>query len=215
LKTRVPSINTHVVPVSIPSYFKDSDKPKIPVVTILTRNQGDAAKIAKSFYLQYPIYKWITFKELRGLPRKQFASELAKSCLAVWVDEQSSLGTFPLEAIESNTAVIGKIPNMVPEWMETKDEAGNAVIKNNGVWTNTTLNIPELIATYLKVWLEDSVPTDLVESIIESKGSYTSEKQVEAATKVYNALQQNRISEMKISLERLEDAQKELQTTNV
>jgi hypothetical protein len=215
LKTLFPSINTHVVPVSIPSYFKDSDKPKIPVVTILTRNQGDAAKIAKSFYLQYPIYKWITFKELRGLPRKQFASELAKSCLAVWVDEQSSLGTFPLEAIESNTAVIGKIPNMVPEWMETKDEAGNAVIKNNGVWTNTTLNIPELIATYLKVWLEDSVPTDLVESIIESKGSYTSEKQVEAATKVYNALQQNRISEMKISLERLEDAQKELQTTNV
>jgi hypothetical protein len=215
LKTLFPSINTHVVPVSIPSYFKDSDKPKIPVVTILTRNQGDAAKIAKSFYLQYPIYKWITFKELRGLPRKQFASELAKSCLAVWVDEQSSLGTFPLEAIESNTAVIGKIPNMVPEWMETKDEAGNAVIKNNGVWTNTTLNIPELIATYLKVWLEDSVPTDLVESIIESKGSYTSEKQVEAATKVYDALQQNRISEMKISLERLEDAQKELQTTNV
>jgi hypothetical protein len=67
----------------------------------------------------------------------------------------------------------------------------------------------------LKVWLEDSVPTDLVESIIESKGSYTSEKQVEAATKVYDALQQNRISEMKISLERLEDAQKELQTTNV
>ena len=215
LKTLFPSINTHVVPVSIPSYFKDSDKPKIPVVTILTRNQGDAAKIAKSFYLQYPIYKWITFKELRGLPRKQFASELAKSCLAVWVDEQSSLGTFPLEAIESNTAVIGKIPNMVPEWMETKDEAGNAVIKNNGVWTNTTLNIPELIATYLKVWFEDSVPTDLVESIIESKGSYTSEKQVEAATKVYDALQQNRISEMKISLERLEDAQKELQTTNV
>jgi len=215
LKTLFPSINTHVVPVSIPSYFKDSDKPKIPVVTILTRNQGDAAKIAKSFYLQYPIYKWITFKELRGLPRKQFASELAKSCLAVWVDEQSSLGTFPLEAIESNTAVIGKIPNMVPEWMETKDEAGNAVIKNNGVWTNTTLNIPELIATYLKVWLEDSVPTDLLESINESKGSYTSEKQVEVATKVYGALHQNRISEMKISLERLEDAQKELQTTNV
>jgi len=209
LKTLFPSIQTHIIPVSIPSYFKDSDKPKIPVVSILTRNQGDAAKIAKSFYLQYPIYKWITFKELRGLPREQFASELAKSCLAVWVDDQSSFGTFPLEAIESNTPVIGKIPNMVPEWMETVDAEGNYSIKQNGVWSNTTLNIPELIATYLKVWLEDSVPSDLTEGINESKGMYTSEKQVEAATKVYSALVENRQSELKITLEALEDAQKE------
>ena len=118
LKSLFPSINTHVVPVSIPSYFKNSDKPKIPVVSILTRNQGDAAKIAKSFYLQYPIYKWITFKELRGLPRQQFASELAKCCLAVWLDDTAGFGTFPLEAIECNTPVIGKMPNLIPEWME-------------------------------------------------------------------------------------------------
>jgi hypothetical protein len=214
LKTLFPSIQTHIVPVSIPSYFKDSEKPKIPVVTILTRNQGDAAKIAKSFYLQYPIYKWVTFKELRGLPREQFASELGKSCLAVWVDEQSSFGTFPLEAMECNTPVIGKIPNMIPEWMENVDEQGNVSIKQNGVWTNTTLNIPELIATYLKVWLEDSVPSDLTDSINESKGGYTSEKQVSAASKVYTALHENRISELKITLETLENAEKELNTTN-
>ena len=209
LNTLFPSIQTHIVPVSIPSYFKDSDKPKIPVVSILTRNQGDAAKIAKSFYLQYPIYKWITFKELRGLPREQFATELAKSCLAVWVDDQSSFGTFPLEAIEANTPVIGKIPNMIPEWMESVDAEGNVSIKQNGVWTNTTLNIPELIATYLKVWLEDSVPTDLTEGINESKGGYTAEKQVEAATKVYSTLVENRLNELKITLETLENAQKE------
>ena len=187
---------------------------KIPVVTILTRNQGDAAKIAKSFYLQYPVYKWITFKELRGLPREQFASELSKSCLAVWVDEQSSFGTFPLEAIESNTPVIGKIPNMIPEWMESVDAEGNVTIKQNGVWTNTTLNIPELIATYLKVWLEDAIPSDLKDGINESKGLYTSEKQIEAATNVYSALRENRLNELKITLETLENAQKEI-TTNV
>lgn len=214
LKTLFPSIQTHLVPVSIPSYFKDSEKPKIPVVTILTRNQGDAAKIAKSFYLQYPVYKWITFKELRGLPREQFASELGKSCLAVWIDEQSSFGTFPLEAIESNTPVIGKIPNMIPEWMESVDAEGNVTIKQNGVWTNTTLNIPELIATYLKVWLEDSVPSDLTDGINESKGLYTSEKQIEAATAVYSTLRENRLSELKITLETLENTQKEITTTN-
>jgi len=196
LSNLFPSLNTHVVPVSIPSYFKDSDKPKMPIVTIHTRNQGDAAKIAKSFYLQYPIYKWITFKELRGLSRQNFANELGKACLAVWIDDAAGFGTFPLEAIESNTPVIGKMPNMIPEWMETVDEEGNVTIKNNGVWTNTTLNIPELIATYIKVWLEDSVPSDLMEGIKNSQGQYTSEKQTDAIKNVYGGLVENRKAEI-------------------
>lgn len=199
-----PSIRTHIVPVSIPSYFKDSELPKIPVVSILTRNHGDAAKIAKSFYLQYPIYKWITFKELRGIPRKDFANQLAKSCLAVWIDDQAGFGTFPLEAMECNTPVIGKMPNMIPEWMEGKDEEGNYVIKNNGVWTNTTVNIPELIATYIKVWLEDSVPSDLLESMKESTGQYTEEKQVEAINNVYNSLLENRKKEIEAMIQNFE-----------
>jgi hypothetical protein len=212
LKTLFPSIQTQVVPVSIPSYFKNSNKPKVPVIAIHTRNQSDAAKIAKSFYLQFPVYKWVTFKELRGLPREQFATELAKSCLAVWIDDSAGFGTFPVEAIECNTPVIGKMPNLIPEWMEGTDEQGNLMIKNNGVWTNTTLNIPELIATYLKVWLEDSVPTELTDGINESKGMYTSEKQVEAITKAYGSLQENRIEELKATLSKLEEAKS--QSTN-
>lgn len=196
LSNLFPSLNTHVVPVSIPSYFKDSDKPKMPIVALHTRNQGDAAKIAKSFYLQYPIYKWVTFKELRGLSRQNFATELGKSCLAVWIDDAGGFGTFPLEAIESNTPVIGKMPNMIPEWMLETNSEGEENIKNNGIWTNTTLNIPELIATYIKVWLEDSVPTDLVEGIKESQGQYTTEKQKETIKNVYHGLVENRKIEM-------------------
>jgi len=195
LKTIFPALKTSVVPVSIPTYFKPSDKPKIPVVSILTRNQGDAAKIAKSFYLQFPIYKWITFKELRGLSRQQFADELSKSCLAVWVDDSAGFGTFPIEAMECGTPIIGKIPNLVPEWLEGKDENGNPTIKNNGVWTNTTINIPELIATYMKVWLEDSVPTELTESIKESTGQYTPENQKQILSNVYAALVDERKQE--------------------
>jgi hypothetical protein len=199
-----PSIRTHVVPVSIPSYFKENEQPKIPVVTIVSRNHGDAAKIAKAFYLQFPVYKWITFKELRGIPRRQFANELAKSCLAVWIDDQAGFGTFPLEAMECNTPVIGKMPNMIPEWMETKDEEGNYMIKNNGVWTNTTLNIPELIATYIKVWLEDSVPSDLLNSMKLSTGQYTPEKQTQSIENVYGGLLENRKKEVEALIENLE-----------
>jgi hypothetical protein len=199
-----PSINCHVVPVSIPKYFKNSDKPKLPVVAIHTRNQGDASKIAKAFYLQFPIYQWISFKELRGLPRVDFASELGKACLAVWIDDTSGFGTFPLEAIECDTPVIGKMPNLIPEWMESKDSDENYSIKNNGVWTNTTINIPELIATYMKVWLEDSVPTDLINAMEESKGQYTSERQKEALEQVYTGIFENRKSEFKQIITNLE-----------
>jgi hypothetical protein len=214
LSNLFPSIKTHIVPVSIPSYFKNSDKPKMPVVSILTRNPGDAAKIAKSFYLQYPIYKWITFKELRGLPRQVFAGELAKSCLAVWMDDTAGFGTFPLEAIECSTPVIGKMPNLIPEWMETKDEAGNLVIRNNGVWTNTTINIPELIATYMKIWLEDSVPADLINGMKETQGTYTPEKQKVALSDVYNGLVANRTVELNSILTNLEKQLESKEETN-
>ena len=196
IKTLFPNIATYTVPVSIPSYFKDSDKPKMPVITLNVRNQSDAVKIVKQFYLQYPLYKWVTFKELRGLDRGTFATELGKSCLAVWVDDVAGFGTFPIEAIECNTPVIGKAPNTIPEWMESFDENGNQVINNNGVWTNTTNNIPELIATYLKLWLEDNVPTDLLENMQKTKGIYSSENQKVKIEEVYGTLISNRANEI-------------------
>jgi hypothetical protein len=91
---------------------------------------------------------------------------------------------------------------MVPEWMEAVDENGNPTIKNNGVWTNTTLNIPELIATYMKVWFEDSVPTDLIEGIKSSAGNYTSEKQKEVLIDVYTKLFEERKQEFNNMLAR-------------
>jgi hypothetical protein len=197
LKTLFPSIKTHVVPVAISSYFKASNKPKLPIVTIHTRNQSDVSKITKSFYLQYPIYKWLTFKELRGLSKAQFADELSKSCLAIWVDDVAGFGTFPLEAIECETPVIGKIPNMVPEWMEELDSDGQSVLKYNGLWTNSTLNIPELISTYMKVWLEDSVPQELLDGMAETKGVYSEENQSKKIEEVYSSLVQSRTDEFK------------------
>jgi len=208
LKTLFPTLTTYTVPVSIPNYFKDSSKPKKPIISIFTRNQSDAVKIVKQFYLQYPLYKWLTFKELRGISREQFANELSTSCLAVWVDDVSGFGTFPLEAIECNTPVIGKIPNTIPEWMEETDENGKTIINNNGVWTNTTNNIPELIATYLKLWLEDNTPTDLVESMERTKGIYTTDVQKTKVEEVYTEIFNNRVNDVKQMLTKITETVK-------
>jgi hypothetical protein len=186
IKTLFPNINTHIIPVSIPEYFKPQEKPVKPVISIMARDQKDALKIIKSFYIQYPTYKWITFKELRGVPKEEFASSLADSCLAVWVDGISGFGTFPLEAIECNVPVIGKIPELVPEWMEDNvTPEGITNLKANGVWSTSILEIPHLIAQYLKVWLEDSVPENILDAMKESKGQYTYEKQKLAVEQIY------------------------------
>lgn len=197
-----PGITNHIVPVGIADYFKPDEKPKVPIVTIVTRNHGDAKKIANAFYLQYPIYKFVTFKELRGMPKTEFAEALGKSCLAVWIDDPAGFGTFPLEAMQSGTPVIGKMPNMIPEWMEEdvldKDgkPTGQKAIKNNGVWTNTTLNIPELIGTYMKVWFEDSVPQDILDKMEETNGKYTMESQRKSIEEVYSVLVDKRKNEL-------------------
>ena len=93
---------------------------------------------------------------------------------------------------------------MIPEWLETTDEQGNLVVKNNGIWTNTTLNIPELIATYIKVWLEDSVPADLMNTIKDSTGKYTSENQKKILANVYGQLVEERKQEFNNMLPKVE-----------
>ena len=93
---------------------------------------------------------------------------------------------------------------MIPEWMEEVDESGNSKIKNNGVWTNTHLNIPELIATYLKVWLEDSVPEDLIAGIESSKDVYTVANQKAKVEEVYGSLIENRKEELNNTIKVLE-----------
>lgn len=214
IKNHFPDINAHVIPVSIPEYFKPSDKPKKPIVTLVARNQSDVIKITKSFYLQYPLYKWVTFKELRGLPRKQFAQELSESFLSVWVDDLSGFGTFPIEAMECNTPVIGKMPNILPEWMETKDEDGNPILRDNGIWTNTTQNIPELIGRYLKLYLEDSEPAEILENMEKTRGTYTSDVQRDKIEVVYGNLMRNRISEIEALMEKTNQLQETKTETN-
>jgi len=201
IKRLFPSVINHIIPPSIPDYFKPSNKLKKPIISILTRDQKSALRIIKSFYLQYPMYKWLSFRELRGLPRKTFAEQLGQSCLAVWVDDISSFGTFPLECIQSDTPVVGKIPDMVPDWMEDEGSTtSNIKLKNNGIWTNDILAVPTLIADYMRAWLEDSIPQEFIDGINASKDQFTEEIVNEKIKNVYGNFVQKRKEEFETLL---------------
>ena len=184
------TIDVKVVPVSIPDYFKPTDKDKKPIISVMTRDQRDLVKIFKTFYLRHPHLKWVTFRDMRGLPREIFASELSQSCLAVWVDDVAGFGTFPLEAMKSNVPVLAKVPNMVPEYFTDK----------NGLWVHDLNNIPDIIANYFQAWLEDSEPSDLYNEMAEIKDKYTYEQQKEKVKEVYESLFSERKTELTNSL---------------
>lgn len=158
-------------PVISESFYKKQTPPK-PIISVHTRDQRDTIKIIKSFYLKYPQFRWITFRDLRGLTETEFSDHLRDSFVSVWVDDISGFGTFPLESMKTNTPVIGKIPNLKPEWMN----------EHNGIWTNDTLSIVDIIAEFIQNWLEDNISNKLYDSGIETAETYSKRENFENKT---------------------------------
>ena len=196
-------LTTDIIPIGIPSYFESDETPKIPTVSLVARDKRELLKIVKIFYQKYPHYRFITFRDLSGLPRKIFAKELSKSFLSVWVDELSSFGTFPLESMKVKTPVIGKIPRMVPEWMGTLDENGNLNLNDNGIWTANLNALPDIIATMVGLYLEDALPQNIMSGMVEWENKYSEEESNTILTEVYDKIFKRRIVELESSYQQL------------
>ena len=190
------NLHTEIVPIAIPDYFKGNEKPKVPTIAISSRDKREILKIVKIFYQKYPHYQFLTFRDMAGLPREEFAKELSASFLSVWIDELAGFGTFPLESMKCGTPVIGKVPRMVPEWMGTIDETGNLQLNENGIWTANLNALPDIIATMAGLYLEDAIPSNLINGMDEFKNKYTLEETIESIKEVYNRIFSRRIIEL-------------------
>jgi hypothetical protein len=128
------------------SFVKQSLPPK-PIIAIHTRDQRDSVNFIKTFYLKFPQYRWISFRDMRGLSENEFANNMQECFLSVWIDQDSSYGTFPLESMKIGIPIMGLVPNLVPEWMN----------ENNGYWLNNKTEMVDFVADYLQNWLEDNI----------------------------------------------------------
>ena len=193
ISTLFPSVQIDVISPVISDYFLPSEKPKKPIVAIHTRDQRTTMKIIKTFYLQNPQFKWLTFRDMRGMSKEDFAEALGESCLSVWVDRISSFGTYPLESMRCGTPVIGVLPIMKPEW----------VTKENGIWTQDESTVVETIASFMKNWLEDALPEELYTSMENVADPYTMEKESESVVKYFETLITEKVTEMEASVNKL------------
>lgn len=185
-----PGAEVSIIPNAISDKFSKSDSLQPPVMLIHTREPRDTMKIVKSFYTKYPQFRWITFRDMRGMSTDDFANNMKEACGAVWVDDISGFGTFPLECMKSGVPVIGKIPNLKPEWLE----------EDNGFWTYDFNSMVDVINAFVKTWLEDSVPETLYEKMDETVAKYDSTTQSEMLLEYFGSLFQEKETDISNAL---------------
>jgi len=138
-----PESLVHIIPPIIGDEFKVSDKNTKPIISILCKDRSTNKKIISEFYIRYPHLRWLTFRDMVNMSYEDFANNLKECVVSVWVDDDSTFGTFPLESMKSGVPVIGKIPKNEPDWLS-----------ENGMWTYDDSKIVEILGTYINAWLE-------------------------------------------------------------
>ncbi len=143
--------------------FEKAKLPPKPIVAVHAREQREGINLIKTFYLKYPQFRWITFRDLRGLTQSEFANSLKDCFVSVWIDPTSAFGTFPLESMKVGVPVIGQVPNLTPSWMK----------EENGIWLENPLQLADIVADFIQNWIEDSIKPELYAEIEKTQAQFT------------------------------------------
>lgn len=187
-----PYVNVKILNPYISNIFRKPIKPKKLIVNIISKKTEDVNKIMKQFYWKYPMYKFISFRDLRGYPKETFAEFLQESAITVWIDNETPFGYSAIEAIKTGNIVIGKVPEHMPEWMG--DENG---LFNNGVWTYDLNTIPDILSRVLGSWMQDRIPETLCENMDNVDNLYIFEDYQNNVNEIINGYINDRINELK------------------
>lgn len=173
VKEIFPYVKTTTIDPYIDDMYGTTDEPKKLIVNIIARNQEDINKIIKPFYWKYPMYKWVSFRDLRGFPKEHYSQLLREAALTIWVDENTSFGYGALEAMKSGSIVMAKTTELAQKWMEQGDGVN---LKNCCVWFDTFHESHKMIASVVRAWITDNIPTEIGEAVNESLRLYSYEK---------------------------------------
>lgn len=193
IKNLFPNISVDVIHPEIPSYFRDDGMPKKLMVSVISKDQTVVNKIIKQFHWKFPIYRWITFTDPRGLSKEAFADTLRESAITVWVDDETYFGYVPNEAVKSGSLLIGKIPNVIPEWMY--NEEGTA-LNNAGLWFSDMRDVQKLISGAIQWVMNDAIPDVIYSDMEKLKDKYTTEDRVKEIDSVFGQYVTDRINEI-------------------
>lgn len=184
IKSLFPTLKTYIVRPSInEEYFYDTDTPKKLIVNFVCKNQQDANAIIKPFYLKYPLMKWVCMRTISQLPKDEFGDALREAAITVWVDDKTDFGYTALEAMACGNLVIGKLPEIIPEWIFRGKDAGD--IRDNAVYFNTSWDACDILFNVISAYIRKNIPDVIAQDAKDTLKYYTRENQGKDIEKVY------------------------------
>ena len=168
----MPFVRTNVLNPYIPEYFRKPVAPKKLIVNVISKRQSDVKKLMKTFYWKYPVYKFIAFKDLRGMAREHYADALKEGAITVWIDTETPFGFGAVEAMRCNNVVIGKIPENNQDWMVNENDE----LRDNVIWFDNMSDAPDILADVIGSWMQDEIPQVIYDEMEKTNTMYTKEE---------------------------------------
>lgn len=162
---------TKVTPF-ISKIFGKTNEPRKMIINIVSKDQSNIKKIVKPFYWKYPMFKWVSFKELRNLSKEDFAKALREGAATVIVDEDTSFGYAALESMKSGAITMCKVPETELDWTASDDNS----LPNCCVWFNNYGTLHKQLASVVRSWITDKIPTVLEEEAKKVLDKYSYDK---------------------------------------
>ena len=171
-------IKTHVVRPMIDPVFRNNDTPKKLIINVVSRSQDDISRIVKPFYWKYPVYKWVSFRDLRGVTQEVFADALREGAITIWMDSVTDFGYSALEAAKSGSIVLAKVPDTPTDWTFVYEESEDGKSASNGlnpafIWFDDLNRVPDMVASIVRTWTLDRIPAELYDNLSHAADNYT------------------------------------------
>ena len=220
IQTIFPGMNCKNIVGSIdPEVFfpPKSEIEKRPIVAFIPSRDGGlkSSNVIKTFYMLFPHFKWIQFRQLGGMPTEVFASAMRDAAFYVHFDELSSWGTAPIEAWNSGCLVagwdgVGGVEYMRPVNVnrETHEVVGNTWLAPNGDIIKLALAIGNMIET----WVTDEVPDEIVRNAAIACEIYTPTAERDSIQAIHNEYREERMKELNALKKNIPAATKGKQT---
>lgn len=182
-----------IIPPIIEDIFTPLNLPLKPFIAINCRDRNVNRKLISEFYLKFPQLRWVTFRDMVKLSYEDFATNLKESMVSLWVDDESTFGTFPLESMKCGIPVVGKIPNTEPDWLG-----------ENGLWTYDSNKLVDILGTYVLAWIEgvelgDDVKDKMKETLLPYEKTITENN----ILSIFGTLKNKRIESIKTAINNL------------
>lgn len=180
LKTYFPYVRTHIVRPSVRNVFRNNLGQRKLIVNIISKEQSDANRIVKPFYWKNPMYKWVTFRDLRGLSKELMAEALREAAITIWIDDKTDFGLSLIEAVKCGGIVLAKVPEYLTDWMIDGNDLTKSV-----VWFNDIDDVSTKLPSIIRSWTTDDVPEEIYKNQESLQSMFTEEIQGNEITEVY------------------------------